>query len=267
MAFEDPNYLRNDQYKTADNLTARVDLHKAFSTNKYSWFRWVFDQLDLPSNARILEIGCGRGDLWQENISKVPANWDITLSDFSEGMLAETKTNLAAAAHSFKFKQIDIRAIPFDDDQFDAVIANHMLYHVPDRDNALHEVSRVIGPGGKFYATTVSAGHMSELTQLVGEFTGEEISFDFDCRRLDFVLENGSVQLEPFFESIEMRQYDDALVVTEIEPLENYVWSGRFKQALKGRRNKFHEFLKARMKEQGAIHISKDSGIFICRKK
>ena len=267
MVLDDPNYLRNEQYKSADNLTARVDLHKAFSTNKYGWFRWVFDQLDLPSNAHILEIGCGRGDLWLQNMERIPAAWNASLSDFSEGMLAQTKTNLTAAAHSFKYVQIDIHEIPFDDDQFDAVIANHMLYHVPDRDKALTEVTRVISPGGKFYATTVSTGHMSELRQLMSDFAGQEISFDSDSRRLDFVLENGRDQLGPFFESVEMRRYDDALIVTETEPLENYVWSGQFKQAVAGRENEFHEFLKARMKEQGTIHISKDSGIFVCIRK
>ncbi len=108
----DQSYLLTEQYKTAANLTARVDLHKLFSVNKYGWFRRVFDHLDLPPQARILEKACGRGDLWRENLVRIPAGWEVTLSDFAEGMLAETKSNLANTDYEFNFKQIDIRSIP-----------------------------------------------------------------------------------------------------------------------------------------------------------
>lgn len=267
MVFDDPIYLRSKQYKTADNLTARVNLHKAFSANKYGWCHWVFDQLDLPPRVRILEIGCGRGDLWQENMTGIPAGWDIILSDFSQGMLTETRANLANLPARFNFGQIDIRSIPFRANEFDAVIANHMLYHVPERATALREVTRVLKPDGVFCTTTIGERHMAELTQLVREFGGEDMHYDFDSRRLDFLLENGTVQLEPFFEDIEMRRYEDTLIVTEVGPLENYVESGRFKSIVKEQENEFHNFLRDRMKEHGAIHIFKDSGIFICKKK
>ena len=47
------------QYEVADNLNARISLHDKFSTNKYGWQRWVFDQLLVPSLGTILELGCG----------------------------------------------------------------------------------------------------------------------------------------------------------------------------------------------------------------
>ena len=56
--------------------------------NPYGWFRWVFDALvKLPADARLLELGCGHGLLWKENIDRIPAGWHITLSDLSPGML------------------------------------------------------------------------------------------------------------------------------------------------------------------------------------
>src|SRR5438067_58415 len=56
----DTEYLLNDQYKTANNLQARANLHIKFSANKYGWHRWVFDQFDLPAAARIIEFGTGQ---------------------------------------------------------------------------------------------------------------------------------------------------------------------------------------------------------------
>jgi len=81
----DAENLLRDQYEDASNLNARVRLHAEFSTNKYGWCRWVFDQLQLPERCRVLEVGCGPGWLWKQNLRRIPAGWDITLSDFSPG--------------------------------------------------------------------------------------------------------------------------------------------------------------------------------------
>ena len=45
--------------------------------------------------------------------------------------------------------KMDITDIPFDDESFDIVIANHVLEHIPDYLNALHELYRVLKPGGQ----------------------------------------------------------------------------------------------------------------------
>ena len=44
--------------------------------------------------------------------------------------------------------KLDIQNIPFDDDSFDTVFANHVLEHIPDENKALTEVYRVLKPGG-----------------------------------------------------------------------------------------------------------------------
>ena len=87
----DPDYLLNEQYQDAGNLNARIRLHIEFSTNKYGWFPWVFDRYDLPEKCRILELGCGPGDLWGENMHRISPGWEITLSDFSPGMLEKAQ--------------------------------------------------------------------------------------------------------------------------------------------------------------------------------
>lgn len=51
-------------------------------------------------------------------------------------------------------KIIDIQNIPYEDNSFDLVIANMMLYHVPDLPRALAEVGRVLKPEGKLYTAT-----------------------------------------------------------------------------------------------------------------
>ena len=71
-------YLLTHQYKNAQSLNARIQLHARFSTNKYGWQRWVFDHFNIPAQGRILEVGCGTGGLWMRNINRIPEGWEIT---------------------------------------------------------------------------------------------------------------------------------------------------------------------------------------------
>ena len=82
-----------EQYKTDEKLRVRNNLH-SYNINKTDWTNWCFSKMQFPSNARILELGCGMGDLWNKNRSSIKDDWDITLSDFSEGMLNSAKENL-----------------------------------------------------------------------------------------------------------------------------------------------------------------------------
>ena len=53
-----------EQYRDASNLNARSAIYRFGDQKTTPWPRWVFEQLALPSNARVLELGCGSGALW-----------------------------------------------------------------------------------------------------------------------------------------------------------------------------------------------------------
>src|SRR6266540_7046840 len=222
--FTDQQYLKTDQYRDSSNLDARVTIHQRFSTNSYGWFKWIFDTLTkLPENARILELGCGHGLLWKENISRIPVGWDITLSDLSSGMLDAAWRNLVVTGRAFQFKEIDAQSIPFENETFDAVIANHMLYHVPDRPKAIAEIKRVLKPNGHLFATTIGQYHLKEIANW---YARVHVSKIWESFANPFTLENGLEQLEPYFPQVELSRYEDNLQVTEIEPLVAYIRSG-----------------------------------------
>ena len=75
--------LKN-QYQNASNISARINLHSLYSQNPQGWFPWICEQCRIEPGMEILEIGCGDGTLWKENLSKLPAHVHITLSDISE---------------------------------------------------------------------------------------------------------------------------------------------------------------------------------------
>jgi ubiquinone/menaquinone biosynthesis C-methylase UbiE len=252
----DQSYLRS-QYANASNLNDRIQLHVRFSTNTYDWHKWVFDQLKLGPQSHVLEVGCGPGQLWVQNRDRIPAGWQVTLSDFSPGMLEEARQNLAGI-HPFAFEVADIQALPFADAGFDAVIANHMLYHVPDRPTAYAQIKRVLRPAGRFYAATNGETHLQELHELVQQFDPSIGLWN----RMEFRLEQGEQELAPWFAHVALHRYESALVVTEAEPLVAFIASMAGAALADDRRAAFARLVEQRLAADGAIHITKDTGLF-----
>ena len=259
--FTDQQYLKTDQYKDSSNLDTRVAIHQRFSTNSYGWCNWVFDNLiKLPKDANILELGCGPGYLWKENISRIPAGWRITLSDLSSGMLDAAWRNLVVTGRAFQFKEIDAQSIPFEDEIFDMVIANHMLYHVPERSKALKEIRRVLKSDGHLFATTIGQNHLKEIanwTQQVNPGT------DFISFGSPFTLENGLEQLKQFFAQVTLSRYPDSLQVTEVKPIIAFILStSHAAEIVEEEFAKLEIELEQELKEKSKIFIQKDSGLF-----
>jgi ubiquinone/menaquinone biosynthesis C-methylase UbiE len=164
-----------------------------------------------------------------------------------------------AANIARRFAQCDAQNLPFEFECFDAVIANHMLYHVPDISRALAQCKRVLRRGGKFFAATNGATHMREYFQLIAEFLATAPAFP----RLTFTLENGADFLARVFANVQRFHFDDALIVTETEPLVAYALSGVMGQSLADRADALRDFIAARIARDGAIHISKSAGLFV----
>lgn len=259
--FTDQHYLKTDQYKDASNLDARATIHQRFSTNPYGWFIWVFDKLiQLPDKAKILELGCGHGLLWKECAQRIPVGWDITLSDLSAGMLDSAWRNLVVTGRNYKFQEIDAQQIPFADETFDAVIANFMLYHVPDRPKALSEIKRVLKPGGHFFAATAGDKHLKEM---MGWLAQVHVSQVWDSYTNPFTLDNGLAQIKPFFPNATLSRYEDNLQVTEVEPIMAYLRSSmRATEVSEDELAKLRVNLADELQAKGKIFITKDSGLF-----
>ena len=273
MTLSDPGFVAG-QYRDASNLDARIALHRRFGAGEKPLPRWIFERLDLPPDARILELGCGPGLLWSENEERIPDGWSITLSDASPGMARAARERLGPDRR-ITFRVADAQDIPFGDGAFDAVIANHMLYHVPDTSRALSEVARVLGPGGCLYAATNGERHMRELGPMRHVLDPSHPPDAATREPVGFSLENGAAQLSRWFLEVSLSRYEDALVVTEAAPLVEYLLSGASADAavreagpeeLARRAAMLGKLLDEKLAERGEIRITRDSGLFVARR-
>lgn len=261
-----------DQYKTAVNLSVRIELHKRFSHNPQSWFAWLSAHMEFDGAHSVLEVGCGNGELWQQVDAARLAGIQVFLTDISAGMVEDAAALLwgigaeQAGAPQFLFETADCQKLPYEDKSYDCVIANHVLFYVKNLRQALKEISRVMSCHGVFYCSAYGREHMKEITSLVQEFDSRITLSEVALYEL-FGLENGSGILEDYFDTVEKVMYDDYLLVDEAEPLLDYILSchGNQSEILSQRQLEFKVFLQNKIRDQGGIHITKMAGLYICR--
>lgn len=262
LSNEETNII--EQYKNAKNLNDRISLHEKYSANKQGWFNWLFNQIDFSKVNRLLELGCGNGKLWQENKIDL-RNREIFLSDISEGMVEEVRNKLGS---DFNCIVADAEKIPFKDSYFDSIIANHVLFYLNDLNLGLKEIDRVLKSDGILYCSTYGKNHMKEITEIVQNFDSR-INLSNHSLYDIFGLENGEDILSKYFSNIQRMDYQDSLAITESKPLIDYIMSchGNQNEILGPRLNEFKEYIEELLENNGKIVVTKEAGLFVCRKR
>jgi SAM-dependent methyltransferase len=182
-------------------------------------------------------------------------------------MLKDAKRNLKNVKNDFSFKIIDAQSIPYENESFDIVVANNMLFYMGDRNKALSEIKRVLKSGGSLFASTTGKKHMQELIETVSNFDNRIVFSQFDPAE-EFGLENGRGQLEEWFKSVWEYNYDDALIVKEAEAYIDYVYSthGNAPEIIREKEQEFRVLIQRKLEKEGSIFITKNSGLFEGRK-
>lgn len=154
---------------------------------------------------RVLEVGCGWGALAERIAHETKA--EVVATDLSPHMVDLSRQR------GLNARIADVQDLPFDDGEFDVVVAVWMLYHVPDLRRGLAEIRRVLRPGGRLVAATNSSTHLHELRELVGSGPSP----------IGFSRETGAELLAPFFGSIERRDDDGTVVFPQRADVEDYI--------------------------------------------
>ena len=249
----------NNQYKTADKLKKRISIHEKYSTNKQGLGNWIFSHYQVDDGMSVLELGCGTGNMWLGKNDLISKCSKLVLSDFSEGMLKKTQETLQNQK-GIEYRKIDIQSIPYEENSFDVVIANMMLYHVPDIQKGLSEVRRVLKENGTFYCATYGENGMMEYILSLFKDYGVE-----DHPNHSFTLQNGEKQLSNFFSEIQLFNYEDSLEVTNLDDIADYIYSLAGMAEL---RKQPREIMLSVLKENvsnGILRIPKEYGMFVAR--
>jgi SAM-dependent methyltransferase len=219
----DPDALRR-QYCTDELLRLRKAIHDRYTVPQMDFQAWVLGRVQWRGDERVLDVGAGSG-FYVERLRTLAPSARYVGVDHSTGMLA--------ANPSASVAQADALDLPFPAASFDVVMANHMLYHVPDVDAALDEMKRVLVPGGLLLTATNSANTMPEFTALFRRAVlllsnpGAATAPPLTPVHASFALENGARRLSRHFFAVVRYDLPQMLVFEEPEPALAYFASWR----------------------------------------
>jgi len=255
----DQKYLREVQYGDGSKLDVRTELHRRFST-AVPFPEFEAALIDWPDSVDVLECGTGTGRFWDNTV--VPDSAALTLTDLSPGMVETAVAHARSRGRSGAVgRECDVQALPFADNSFDIVIANHMLYHVPDPDLGVAELARVLRPDGVLLASTNGYGHMDVVKDVIAEV------FDDHADRLYevFGIDTGEARLRRSFASIAWHAYDNDLIVDDPAMLTAYCLSfPPGEQASATEAALVADAVAARFAD-GPVRVRTRTGAFVCR--
>jgi len=253
------------QYANSRKLAARARLYSEHTIAELGWFPWVAQQLPLKSGDRILDVGCGPGWFWAATAASLSGNLNLTLCDLSPGMVAEAVERCTPLPFgSITGRQADAAALPFTDGSFDAVVAMHMFYHLPEPARCAAEMHRVLKPGGFLAVTTNGIGNMRKIYELTRVFG----SSPYDPAGAAFGYEAAQQLMQTQFGNVAMAQYPARMRVTDPEDIFLTLTSyppgeGANEAQLSELRSAIADAFQA---GRGVLETEKEAALFISRK-
>lgn len=134
-----------DEYYTADNLSS-----PGFIRNRLEEIVGSFAK-HRKSN-RLLDVGFGSGTILQ---AARDLGWATSGQEVSKPAVEQ------AEKLGFDVFHGELEDANFPDEYFDIVTASEIIEHLPEPQKTLHEIARILRPGGLFWATTPSARSLS----------------------------------------------------------------------------------------------------------
>ena len=211
------------QYATTGLLRIRIETHRRYSEAPQDLDAECAAVLALSGDEALLEVGCGPG-AFLRYLRRQGHRERLVGLDQSAAMIAEAEQAApgAGAAAGIEWLTGLAGALPFEDGEFAAVVARHMLYHVPDIKAALQEFARVTGPGGVLLAATNGARNTPLITDLEDEMAGQFGLEPTPNPARTFNTANAPAQLRAVFPVVRETIIEGALVFDDPKPIVDY---------------------------------------------
>ena len=120
--------------------------------SEYGWVSWLHREYGQPRPDRVLELGCGIGDLTIDLMREDFAASFVAIDNSEVGVQSGRKkaAGLNGAGRAARFQVGDLNTVELPENHFDMVVAQMSIHHVDDLEHLFAEVARSLLPGGVF---------------------------------------------------------------------------------------------------------------------
>lgn len=161
----------------------------------------VVEEIGVQEGDRVLEVGVGTG----LSLGAYPSKCDFVGIDLSPDMLAKARRKaIAAGMRNADLREADALDLPFADDSFDIVTSFHVVSVVPDPQQAVREMLRVVRPGGTIAIINHFRSPRPVIARLVDQLDPVTRKLGWSTRlAVEDLLQDTSLELEQRYKTSE----------------------------------------------------------------
>jgi ubiquinone/menaquinone biosynthesis C-methylase UbiE len=151
--------MNNDLNPQAEQMADESMIRTLAAQAEAIWPQEVklFDRYALPARARIIDVGCGSGEI-TSRLARKYAGADVVGLDILEHSVALARSRYPELAPRLHFQAGDGFALDFPANTFDLVVCRHVTQSIPHPERVLAELHRVCKRGGWMHVLSEDYG-------------------------------------------------------------------------------------------------------------
>lgn len=249
----------------------RYNLYERYGTSGQKWHEWLFRQLPIGPETRVLDVGCGHGNVWHSSWREIPAGCQITLLDketdglqFLHGIYLERRRELAEGTN-FCFLCEDAEEWECPAERYDLILAGHLWNYIRDKEGLLRKLHQGLAEGGRLVSTFTSQVSAGDVNRLLEPVLHRRVLEAYEERRQDFV-----GQMEELFAGefagVSRKVFRNGLRIDQPEQLLRYLCNldGELEARIRSRESEVRKYLQELIRQGPVPEIGTEGYCYFC---
>lgn len=206
----------------------RYSLYERYGTSGQRWHEWLFKRLPLGPGMRVLDVGCGHGNVWHGSWREIPEGCQITLLDketdglqYLHGIYLERRRELAQGA-AFVFLCEDAEEWECPKERYDLIVAGHLWSYIREKEGLLRKLRQGLTEGGRLVSTITSQVFAKDVNRLLEPVLHRRVLEIYEERKQVFMAQMEGL-FNGEFDEVSRMTFHNCLRIDQPEELLRYL--------------------------------------------